>query len=211
MTRAALFAILRKHGFRPDQQAVDEIDFWCFEHGIQPDPVVVASPPAIKPLPAGTYDRVAMIAELRRDEGERLKAYRDTVGKWTIGIGRNLDDVGTEPLARSVADVKAKGINAAEADLMLMHDLDRVDRDLDRKLSWWRTLDPVRQRIMVNMCFNMGIGDGVKGLTGFKNTLRMIEEKRFEAAAANMLASKWSRQVGQRANRLSNMMKTGTA
>lgn len=154
-----------------------------------------------------TYDRAAMIAELRRDEGERLRAYKDTVGKWTIGVGRNLDDVGTAPLGRSVADVKAKGVSRAESALMLAHDLGRVDADLDRKLAWWRELDPVRQRVLVNMCFNLGIG----GLLGFVNTLAMVKARRHTEAAANMLKSKWAGQVGNRAKRLSEMMKTGKA
>lgn len=165
------------------------------------------SPPFATPFDPSTYGRAAMIAELRRDEGERRRAYKDTVGKWTIGVGRNLDDVGTEPLGRTVADVKANGITEAESALMLAHDLNRVDADLDRKLSWWRNLDPVRQRIMVNMCFNLGIG----GLLGFHNTLAMIEGHRYTEAAQNMLASKWARQVGDRAKRLSAMMRTGAA
>lgn len=154
-----------------------------------------------------TYDRTAMIAEIRRDEGERLKAYKDTVGKWTIGVGRNLDDVGTAPLSRSVAYVKANGITEAESAEMLAHDLDRVDADLDKRLAWWRDLDPVRQRVLVNMCFNMGIG----GLCGFVNTLSMIRTHRYTEAASNMLASKWARQAGARATRLSNIMRTGAA
>src|SRR5439155_14876761 len=139
-----------------------------------------------------TDDRAAIVAGLRRDEGERLKAYRDSVGKWTIGVGRNLDDVGTAPLPRSVDDVKARGVNEAESAAMLEHDLDRVDADLDRRLPWWRKLDAVRQRVLVNMCFNMGVGS----LCGFKNTLTMIEQGRYAGAAAGMLASRWAAQVG---------------
>lgn len=154
-----------------------------------------------------TYDRATMIAELDRDEGERLKAYKDTVGKWTIGVGRNLDDVGTAPLNRTVADVKANGITAAESAQMLAHDLDRVDSDLDKHLPWWRELDPVRQRVLVNMCFNMGIG----GLCGFVNTLGMIRQHRYIEASRGMLQSKWARQTGARATRLAAMMRTGAA
>lgn len=154
-----------------------------------------------------TYDRTTMIAELRRDEGERLKAYKDTVGKWTIGVGRNLDDVGTAPLTRTVADVKANGISADESAQMLAHDLDRVDGDLDKHLPWWRGLDPVRQRVLVNMCFNMGIG----GLCGFVNTLSRVHGGQYAAAAEGMLLSKWARQVGARATRLAAMMRTSAA
>jgi lysozyme len=152
-----------------------------------------------------TYDRATMRAELKRDEGERLKPYKDTVGKWTVGVGRNLDDVGTAPLNRSVEDVKAHGITAAESAQMLDHDLDRVDADLDRRLPWWRKLDPVRQRVLVNMAFNMGIDS----FCGFTNTLRMVERGDYEEAAAGMMASKWARQVHARADRLASMMRTG--
>lgn len=154
-----------------------------------------------------TYDRTIMIAELDRDEDNRLRAYKDTVGKWTIGVGRNLDDVGTAPLDRTVADVKANGITADESARMLAHDLDRIDGDLDKRLAWWRELNAVRQRVLVNMCFNMGIG----GLCGFVNTLGMIRDHRYTEAASNMLQSKWARQVGARATRLAAMMRTGAA
>jgi lysozyme len=156
-----------------------------------------------------TWDRRKLEAELTLDEGKRLKAYRDTVGKWSIGIGRNLDDVGTAPLSRTKADVLASGITEAECDLLFDHDIKRTEADLDRKLPWWRKLDPVRQRVMLNMCFNMGIGDGKHGLTGFVNTLGMIERGEYSRAADAMLQSKWARQVGIRAQRLANMMREG--
>jgi lysozyme len=58
---------------------------------------------------------------------------------------------------------------------------------------------------MINMCFNLGI----TGLCGFKNTLGMIQRKEYSKAADNMLQSKWARQVGKRANRLSEMIRKG--
>lgn len=131
-----------------------------------------------------------MIAELRRDEGERFKPYKDTVGKLTIGVGRNLDD---------------RGITTDESAYLLANDVTHVMRGLDIGLPWWRTLDPVRQRVLINMGFNLGIN----GLLGFVNTLRMVREKDYAAAAAGMLASKWARQVGDRAKRLAYMMEHG--
>lgn len=204
--RADIFAFMR--GLKPLAQAdVDRANALLDALGAKRAAEAPVSVPGGVADVLGSYDRTALIAELRRDEGERLRAYKDTVGKWTIGIGRNLDDVGTAPLDRTVADVKAKGITSAESAAMLSHDLGRVEADLDRRLPWWRKLDPVRQRVMVNMCFNLGIG----GLCGFVNTLKMIEEHRFTEAASNMLASKWARQVGARAQRLSAMMRTGAA
>ena len=131
-----------------------------------------------------------LIAELRRDEGTRAKPYLDTVGKLTIGVGRNLDDV---------------GLSDDEIDYLLANDIKRVDADLDRNIPWWRDLDPVRQRVLQNMCFNMGI----TGLLGFKNTLGLIKRGDYGAAASAMLKSRWAAQVKRRAQRLSEMMRTG--
>ena len=77
-----------------------------------------------------------IILDLKLDEGLRLKPYRDTVGKLTIGIGRNLDDV---------------GISEAEAEYLLSNDLDRTISDLDKYMLWWQTLDTPRRRVILNM------------------------------------------------------------
>lgn len=137
-------------------------------------------------------DTGQLAIELTRDEGLRLKPYRDSVGKLTIGIGRNLDDV---------------GISEEEAEHLLLNDIQEVVLDLDRALPWWRTLDEVRQRVLANMAFNLGI---VK-LMKFPNTLRFIKDAQYEAAAEAMAASLWHRQVGPRAVRLEQMMRTGMA
>lgn len=134
----------------------------------------------------------ALIAELKRDEGVRLKPYRDTVAKLTIGVGRNLDDV---------------GISEAEADFLLASDIKRTVEDLASRLPWWSTLDEVRQRVLCNMAFNLGIG----GLCAFVNTLNAVKAGDYDKAATEMLNSKWAKQVGARAVRLSAMMRTGEA
>lgn len=157
-----------------------------------------------------TYDRNALKAELVRDEGERLRAYRDTVGKWTIGVGRNLDDVGissaeTAALGITTASAKRDGISQAQSRMLLGDDINRCEKDLDRALPWWRGLDDVRQRVLLNMCFNMGL----RTLLGFRNTLAMVERGDYADASLNMLESKWARQVGARAVRLSRMMRHG--
>ena len=164
------------------------------------------------PVRSSSYDRAVMRAELVRDEGERLKVYRCTAGKLTIGVGRNLDDVGifaheTAALGITKQSCIASGISETQSRRLLDSDIDRVEDDLDRQLPWWRKLDPVRQRVMVNMAFNLGI----RGLCGFKNTLGMIQRGDYAGAAANMLLSKWANQVGKRANRLAVMMRTGAA
>jgi lysozyme len=141
-----------------------------------------------------TDARARLRSQLMIDEGLRLKPYVDTVGKLTIGVGRNLEDV---------------GISHVEAMYLLENDIDRAIRDLVALFPWFSKLDPVRQTVLVNMAFNMGLGSPTRGLRSFVRTLKAIEEGRYEDAAEGMLASKWARQVGQRAVRLAKMMRTG--
>ncbi|WP_321967670.1 lysozyme family protein [Burkholderia cepacia] len=137
----------------------------------------------------GNYDAAALKAELTRDEGRKPRIYTDTVGKVSGGIGRNLTD---------------KGFRDNEIDLMYQNDVAETEAWLDRNLPWWRQLDPVRQRVMMNMAFNM------KGkLLTFVNTLAAIQRGDYAAAADGMLASKWATQVGARATRLADMMRSG--
>lgn len=138
------------------------------------------------------FDMQTLVDELKRDEGVRLKPYTDTVGKLSIGVGRNLTDV---------------GISDLECTTLLEGDIARTTAALDKNLTWWRNLDPIRQRVIVNMAFNMGVA----GLMTFKNTLAAVQNGDYAAAATGMLQSKWAAQVGARAVRLSNMMRTGAA
>ena len=128
--------------------------------------------------------------QLKVHEGLRLKPYKDTVGKWTIGIGRNLED---------------KGITEQEALFMLNNDVDYFHDKIKKEINWFWALDDVRQNVLVNMAFNLG----VSGLLTFKNTLSLISFNRYEEAAEEMLNSKWARQVGYRAEELAEQMRTG--
>jgi len=137
-----------------------------------------------------SVDRAAMTRQLRLHEGERLKPYRCTAGKLTIGVGRNLED---------------RGITAQESAMLLANDIAREEAELMRALPWVGQLDEVRQRVLLDMSFNLGLA----GLLGFKNTLAAIRAGDYQRGATMMLDSKWARQVGQRAERLSRMMATG--
>lgn len=128
--------------------------------------------------------------QLARHEGSRLKPYRDSVGKLTIGTGRNLDDV---------------GIFADEEDLMLTNDINRAVKVLNDHLDWANSLDQPRYFVLVNMTFNLGIGR----LLGFHNMLTAVQSGDYQVAADEMMNSVWAKQVGVRALELSNQMKTG--
>jgi lysozyme len=131
-----------------------------------------------------------IVEQLKRDEGVRWKPYRDQVGKLTIGVGRNLDDVGISP---------------READLLLVNDISRAEHGIDEHLPWALQLDDVRRGALINMAFNVGIA----GLLGFREFLRLLEARQWAEAAKEMLQSKWAEQVGGRAHRLSTQIETG--
>ena len=140
-------------------------------------------------MEAKLMDRIK--EQLVRHEGLRLKPYRCTAGKLTIGIGRNLDDC---------------GISQAEAYVMLINDIMNCEKQLQAKIpDIYNGLDEVRKSVLLNMCFNLGIS----GLLGFKNTLEFIKVGDWERAANNMLVSRWAKQVGRRAIELSELMRKG--
>lgn len=123
-------------------------------------------------------------------EGMRRKPYRCTAGKLTIGVGRNLDD---------------RGISPDEAMYMLANDIRDSRRELSAAFPWFDKLDEVRQAVLIDMCVNLGLSR----LQGFRNTLALLGVGKYEAAAQEMLDSKWAEQVGRRSQRLSRMMATG--
>ncbi|GDX76038.1 lysozyme [Cyanobium sp.] len=135
-------------------------------------------------------DRQAMVRQLRLHEGERLRPYRCTAGKLTIGVGRNLED---------------RGITRDESAMLLLNDIGAMETEVLRALPWVTQLNEVRQRVLVDMAFNMGL----VGLLNFKRTLATIQAGHYQQAATMMLDSKWAGQVGQRAERLARMMATG--
>ena len=98
-----------------------------------------------------------------------------------------------------------KGLSKAEISILLSNDINACEADLDREMPWWRRLTDNRQRVMLNMCFNLGI----TRLKGFKNMLRDVQNGLYDQAAVEMLDSLWARQVGGRAVRLAKMMKNG--
>lgn len=146
------------------------------------------------------YDEVKLRAELSRDEGRIPHAYYDSLGYWTIGVGHLID--------------KRKGGYLREhiIDLILDDDIADAVAHLDQHLPWWRTLSDARQRVLINMTFNLGIGTATpprKGLLAFQNTLAAIKTGDWDRAASGMLNSLWARQVGKRAERLAKMMRDG--
>lgn len=127
---------------------------------------------------------------LVREEGYSQFIYKDTQDIWTAGIGRNME---------------SRGLSLQEAIYLLENDIKYFSEQLDKKIPFFKLLDQIRQIVLIDMAFNLGINN----LLEFKNTLAAIELGNYQLAAQEMLNSKWAKQVGRRALRLSEMMKTG--
>jgi lysozyme len=150
--------------------------------------------------------RPQLIEALKIHEGLRLMPYRDTVGKLSIGYGHNLE---AKPLSwlKTTAPIPKR-----IAEVILELDVDDALGALDKFLPWWRDLDDVREQVLADMAFNMGVNaDPRDGLDSFTNTLHAIRAGRWQDAHDGMLASKWAHQVGDRAKQLAEMMLTGRA
>ena len=150
-------------------------------------PVVVDLPPPV--VLANPSPPPGLLEMLKRDEGLRLKTYRDTRGNWTVGFGRNLS---------------GRGITEKEALHLLQNDILGCQTELDEYLAWWKLLSAPRQIAMIGMCYNLGI----HGLREFKNALAAMESGDYKAAARHFMNSRWARQVGKRARQLSRMVET---
>lgn len=158
-------------------------------------------------MPKPTISDDICIQRLMVNEGCKLKSYRDTVGKLTIGIGRNLDDnpLTIEEQCYIGHNCRTLFISNDQAAYLCRNDLKKVRADLDKHLPWWRDLNPDRQYVMIDLCFNMGL----KTLLTFKRTLDSIAQGYYVRAAEQLLQSKYAKQVGIRAKRNAYALRTG--
>lgn len=139
------------------------------------------------------YNRSDLRAELARDEAYKLKAYQDTLGNWTIGIGHLLGD---RP--------RMTEITPAEAEALFDSDVTRAEWVASSWFPNWKYMDDIRQRAFINMCFNLGSRIG-----SFVKFIAAMERLNWKEATIEMLDSLWARQVGDRAKRLAIMIEKG--
>ena len=145
-------------------------------------------------------DRARLLEELMLDEGVIHEIYNDHLGYPTFGVGHLItekDEEHGKPLGTPVSEERVtECLNA---------DVDIVCAELDKNMEWWRELNDTRQRVMANMCFNLGY----PRLSKFKKFLAAVQEEDWETAAVEMMDSKWATQVGDRAIRLREKMLNG--
>lgn len=136
------------------------------------------------------YDIDSLEDQLIDHEGLELKPYHCTADKLTIGVGRNIQD---------------RGITEDEARYLLKNDIKIVEDELLTRQPVVARLDSVRQRVLVDMGFNLGLPILMK----FQNMWAAIEDEDYHEAARQMMDSRWASQVGRRAERLAQAMSSG--
>lgn len=132
---------------------------------------------------------MTLLEQLELHEGRKAKPYVDSVGKLTIGVGRNLTD---------------KGLSEDEIDFLLGNDLKECREDLQR-FGWWADLNDARRNAMLDMRFNLG----PSRFRRFRLMLAAVATGDYHEASRQMERSTWATQVGFRAVRLARMMRDG--
>lgn len=123
-----------------------------------------------------------LLEQLIKHEGFSAYPYLCPAGKTTIGYGFNIEAGITERLAK----------------IILQEQIRETAETLKNKYSWWSSLSHVRQDVLINMAFNLGI----HGLDKFKRMLYAISINNHPDVVKEMLSSKWASQVKERAQEL---------
>jgi len=138
-----------------------------------------------------------LISQLKRDEGVRVRVYNDSLGYKTVGIGHLIKSSDPEWLR----DLKVGDkISMEQVDSIFIDDLTSAIHDTMKVFEpVWECFPDIAQEVFVNMVYNLGVTRFLK----FKKTILAAYSKDWKTVAVEMLDSKWSKQVGQRAYRLS--------
>lgn len=131
--------------------------------------------------------------ELVRDEGKVKHAYQDSLGYWTIGVGRLIDKR------------LGGGLSDDEINYLLNNDVEEAHVTAQKLVKNFDDLTSNRKAVILHLAFNLGYTKFAK----FVNTLKAVNEGRWEDAARGMENSLWYRQVGDRSKRLVKLMREG--
>lgn len=123
------------------------------------------------------YSNPDLENKLVEHEGIRKFAYTDTVGKITVGIGRNIDKDG-------------EGLSVDECFYLMRNDIDRRYRVL-MQYDWFKMQNDARQGALIELAFNLGIN----GLLEFKDVIAALNPLNPGAAYKALNDSKWATEV----------------
>ena len=140
----------------------------------------------------------ALRKQLEIDEGIKHDIYLDHLGLPTFGIGHLITDADPESgqeVGTAISDERVR--QAFEADVVsVIEDCNKLYDDFDE-------LPEEVQQIIANMMFNMGR----TRLSKFRGMKRGVDARDWNAAADEMVDSRWYRQVTNRADRLVQRMR----
>lgn len=142
------------------------------------------------------------------DEGKELTPYRDSLGLWTTGIGRCLESNPiTGPEWKWLLDHNAVAFRLADEGAKYLFDDDVLTavRQIKARCDFWDRLDDVRQNVLIEMCFQLGI----QRLLGFNKMFAALRVGNWAEAKKEALDSDWSKQTPKRAEMLAERLLTG--
>ena len=136
--------------------------------------------------------------QLEIDEGVKYEIYNDHLGYATFGVGHLVLETNPEygrPVGTTVSESRVVEVFKLDCESVLIDCITLYPDFYD--------LPEEVQQIIANMMFNMGR----TRLSKFKGMKRGVDAKDWNAAADEMVDSRWYRQVTNRANRLVNRMR----
>ena len=178
--------------------------------GAIPEGEAPPAAPAVMPRAIQPQASTRVPESLVRAEGSEPTAYTDTTGNRTIGVGFNMDD----PTARTRR--KAAGIatpfdaayagkanlSSEEVDRLALADAMTAEKDARGLVRNFDRLGDNQKAALVQMAYQLG---GPR-MAGFRPTLNLIEQGKFEEAAKRLKASKYARQTPGRVEALADML-----
>ena len=136
--------------------------------------------------------------ELEIDEGCKYYIYLDHLGYATFGIGHLITEDDPEYGWEVGTSIDTYRVHEAFEDVV-----QSVLTDCEKLYVQWEHLPEEAQRVIANMMFNMGY----TRLSKFRGMKRGVDARDWNAAADEMVDSRWYNQVTNRANRLVERMR----
>jgi lysozyme len=119
-----------------------------------------------------------LISSIIFHEGTKQFAYPDSLGYWSIGIGRCIDKrIGV-------------GLTLDEQLYLLNNDIARCRKELLIQ-PFYKSQDKVRQDVLIELCFNMGLPNLLK----FIKMLAAFRNMDYKSASLELKNSLWAKQV----------------
>jgi lysozyme len=143
--------------------------------------------------------RTAAVDQLKLHEGYKPYPYKDSRGFWTIGIGHLIGDGSTKGEFTQYSE--SNPMPEAEVQRLFQKDYEKHAR-IAEQYPAYETMNNTGRLALIDMTFNMG-----DLRVGWSNTLKLLEEGRYDEAADVIENSKYARQVGNRAKTIASQIR----